>query len=83
MTTFEKNMQLLKEYNEILFNRIQGSIIKDKGNSNFFVTTAKNGEPTLQYIDGEHKKFLLSSYNPSNDVERWASKLEDMTEQKQ
>ncbi|MEC9487911.1 MAG: 6-hydroxymethylpterin diphosphokinase MptE-like protein, partial [Halanaerobium sp.] len=78
MDLLQKNLQSLKENNLLLFEQVLEHLEKQDqdGNNQFEILQSKAGHLTIQLHDKEGKRFLLSSYNPDKEAQRWASKYQ-------
>ncbi|AZR73892.1 hypothetical protein BBF96_11130 [Anoxybacter fermentans] len=77
MNFLEKNLNLLKDFDKRLYERVCEWLSKEDIGSKFSVVKSRNGEPTLQFMDGDKIKFLTSAYNPTQEGKRWAEKVEE------
>lgn len=69
-----KNLRLIAEFNRSLYSRVQKFLNSEERSQIFRLCQAHNGEPTLLFKDGVKEKYLLSSFNPSKEGEKWAKR---------
>lgn len=72
MSWLSKNLKLIKEFDPSLYERLQKSLTKEDSSLFFKSISARNGEPTIIYNDGIKEKYILSSFNPGLQGEKWA-----------
>ncbi len=71
MSYLTKNLKELEKYDTQLHSRIQRYLNQKNLSTKFFVCKARNGDLTIKYTAETLEKYVLSSYNPLQEAERW------------
>lgn len=70
-----KNLELLKEFDSLLYNRVCIWLKEESSENYLAVVEAKNGQPSIQIIQNDKARYLTSAYNPTQEAERWVASL--------
>lgn len=77
MCYLQKNLRYLQEKNEKIYDKVIKILKKEQYDfSRFSVIDTRNGQKTIEIINGKNKERLNSLYNPTKEAKKWAEKFD-------
>lgn len=77
MSWLSKNLSLVKKFDLQLYQRVQNCLAKKDQPQYCKLLEARNGELTMRYKDDINDKYILSSFNPTLQGEKWAQEQKE------
>lgn len=76
MSFWDKNLEVIKEKDNDMFNKIQEHEDIEKNSRQFIIEQARDGSDILGISEDGHKVMLNSTYRPKDEAVKFAGKIE-------